>query len=165
MGRPHLKGALVVSRLLATLVVHALVIGYAVPARAELAAWDQAKVTALAKELVTNAKALYDTFYKQPTPQVGSGQGQDYRRLKQEVRRVRTEARELADTLAKGEGREDTLPIYEHLMVVVRSARDSARRVFTTQDVQNRASEVRQVLNQLSPYYDPDAQPLQPATR
>jgi hypothetical protein len=154
-----------VPRLLAALLVHALVIGYAAPARAELAAWDQARVTALAQELVTNAKALYDSFYKQPAPQAASGQGQDYRRLKQEVRRVRTEARQLADALAKGEGQEDTLPIYEHLMEVVRSARDSARRVFTTQDVQNRASEVRQVLNQLAPYYDPDAQPLQPATR
>ncbi len=139
--------------------------GWAGTARAELAAWDQAKVTALAKELETNAKALYDTFYKQPVPQAGSGQGQDYRRLKQEVRRVQSEARALSDALAKGERQEDTLPIYENLMEVVRSARDSSRRVFTTQDVQNRASAVRQVLNQLSPYYDPDAQPLQPVAR
>jgi hypothetical protein len=159
------EGVHVKRRYLTLAIALAVLTGWAGATHAELAAWDQARVTALAKELQANAKALYDTFYKQPVPQAGSGQGQDYRRLKQEVRRVQSEARELADALGKGEGREDTLPIYENLMEVVRSARESARRVFTTEDVQNRASAVRQALNQLSPYYDPDAQPLQPATR
>jgi hypothetical protein len=135
------------------------------PGRAELAAWDQAKVTALAKQLQESAKDLYDTFYKQPVPGAGSGQAQDYRRLKQEVRRLRSEAGELAGALGKGEGREDTLPIYEALMQKVRDARELAARVFTTQDVQQRATAVRQLLNQITPYYDPDAAPLQPVTR
>jgi hypothetical protein len=148
----------VTRRLLAIVFGCALVIGLSAPARAELTAWDQAKVTSLAKQLEERSKTLYDTFYKQPPPQLGSGHSQDYRRLKQEVRR-------LAGALAKGEGREDTLPIYEQLMETVRSARDNARRVFSTQDVQARAGEVRQVLNELSPYYDPDATPLQPLTR
>lgn len=152
-------------RILASLFVCALVTGLSATARAELAAWDQAKVTALAKQLEEGSKALYDTFYKQPPPNIGSGHSQDYRRLKQEVRRVKSEARELASALEKGEGREDTQPIYDQLMEIVRSARDNARRVFTTQDVQARASEVRQTLNQLAPYYDPDAAPLQPLTR
>jgi hypothetical protein len=152
-------------RLLATLFGCALLVGLSAPARAELAAWDQAKVTALAKQLEEKSRVLYDTFYKQPPPNIGSGQSQDYRRLKQEVRRIRSEARELAAALENGEGREDTLPIYESLMEIVRSARDNVRRIFTTQDVQSRAGEVRQLLNQLSPYYDPDAIPLQPITR
>jgi hypothetical protein len=155
----------VTRRLLAIVFGCALVIGLSAPARAELTAWDQAKVTSLAKQLEERSKTLYDTFYKQPPPQLGSGHSQDYRRLKQEVRRIKSEARELAGALAKGEGREDTLPIYEQLMETVRSARDNARRVFSTQDVQARAGEVRQVLNELSPYYDPDATPLQPLTR
>jgi hypothetical protein len=150
---------------LASVVVAACSFGFAGAARAELTPWDQAKVAALAKQLETSTKDLYDTFYKQPVPQAGSGQGQDYRRLKQEVRRLQSEARELSNALAKREGREDTLPIYEHLMEVVRSVRDSSRRVFTTADVQSRASATRQLLNQLAPYYDPDAAPLEPATR
>jgi hypothetical protein len=152
-------------RLLATLFGCALLIGHSAPVRAELAAWDQAKVATLAKQLEEKSKTLYDTFYKQPPPSIGSGHSQDYRRLKQEVRRIKSEARELASALEKGDGREDTLPIYESLMEIVRSARDNARRVFTTQDVQSRAGELRQVLNQLSPYYDPDATPLQPLNR
>jgi hypothetical protein len=151
--------------LLASLFACALVVGHSATARAELAAWDQSKVAALARQLEEKSKTLYDTFYKQPPPNIGSGHSQDYRRLKQEVRRIKSEARELAAALEKGEGREDTQPIYEQLMEIVRSARDNARRVFTTQDVQARAGEVRQLLNQLSPYYDPDAVPLQPFTR
>ena len=152
-------------RYLTLAIALAVITGWAGATRAELAAWDQAKVAALAKQLHTTTRELYDTFYKQPVPQAGSGQGQDYRRLKQEVRRLQSEARELSDALAKGEGREDTLPIYENLMEVVRSVRDSSRRVFTTQDVQDKASAARQVLTQLSPYYDPDAAPLEPAAR
>jgi hypothetical protein len=135
------------------------------PARAEHAPWDQAKVSELATQLAEASKSLYDTFYKQPPPQAGSGQGNDYRRLKQQVRRIQTEARELAGALGKGEGREDTHDIYENLMSLVRDARQSAQRVFSTQDVQDKASKARQLINQLTPYYDPDAQPLQPASR
>jgi hypothetical protein len=143
----------------------ALTLGLARAGHAELTPWDQAKVTALGKQLSEAANNLYSTFYKAPVPQAGSGQGGDYRRLKQTVRRIQMEARELDGDLAKGKGREDTLDIYENLMMLVRQARDDARNVFTTQDVQNAASATRQILNQISPYYDPDAQALQPIQR
>jgi hypothetical protein len=130
--------------------------------RAELAAWDQAEVTALAKQLETATKELYETFIKKPAPSVGSTQSQSYYRLKQEVRVLRVEARELAASLEKGEGREQTLPIYDHLMQLVRIARDDAAKTFNTQDVGERAAAVRGVLNQLGPYYDPDFQALAP---
>lgn len=135
------------------------------PARAELTAWDQTKVSALAKQLVDATKSLYNTFYKQPVPTAGSGQTRAYQRLKQNVRRLQSEARELAGALEKGDGQEETLPLYEHLMVTVRDAREEARQVFTTADVTDKAAVVRNILNQLGPYYDPDFQQLQPATR
>ena len=133
--------------------------------RAALAAWDQAKVAALAKQLNQAADDLYSTFYKQPAPQAAAGQSDDYRRLKQTMRRIQAEARELDRAVAKGDGREDTADIYDNLMQLVRDARENARRVFTTKDVQDRASAMRQLLNQIAPYYDPDAAPLQPVTR
>jgi hypothetical protein len=134
----------------------------ATTSRAELAVWDQAQVTALAKELETATHALYDTFIKKPAPSVGSTQSQAYYRLKQEVRVLRVEARELAASLEKGEGRDQTLPIYDHLMQLVRIAREDAAKTFTTQDVGERAAAVRGVLNRLGPYYDPDFQTLAP---
>lgn len=130
--------------------------------RAELATWDQAEATALAKELEAASEALYDTFIKKSPASVGSTQSHAYYRLKQEVRLLRVEARQLAASLAKGEGREQTLPIYNNLMQLVRLARDDAARTFNTRDVGERAAAVRGLLNRLGPYYDPDFQTLAP---
>lgn len=143
----------------------ALALTLATAAGAELTPWDQAKVAGLGKQLNQAAKDLYDTFYKQGAPQAGSGQADDYRSLKQTMRRIQSEARELDSALAKGDGRENTKDIYESLLTLVRDAREDVQRVFTTKDVQDRATVMRQLLNQISPYYDPDAQPLQPVTR
>jgi len=134
-------------------------------ARADLAQWDQAKVTALSKQLADAAKALQDTFYKQPTPTIGSANSRDYYRLKQVVRRLRQEADQLQGDLAKGSAREETLPEYDDLMQSVRDAREIGARIFAAQDIKDRATAVRAVLNELAPYYDPDAVPLQPVQR
>jgi hypothetical protein len=134
-------------------------------AAAELAAWDQAKVSALAKELVAASDALYDTFYKQPPPTLGSGQASSYQRLKQKVRRIRTEARQLSEDVQKNAGREETLPSFQDLMQTVRDAREEARKVFQTADVAEKAAAARAVLNQLGPYYDPDFKALEPVAR
>jgi hypothetical protein len=134
-------------------------------AGAELTPWDQGKVTGIAKQLVSAAQDLYDTFYKQPVPTVGSGQARSYQRLKQKIRGIRTQAKQLAGDLEKGEGFEATLPGYEDLMQLVRSARDDARKIFTTKDVSDKATAVREQLNQLGPYYDPNYEALTPVTR
>lgn len=136
----------------------------ATAARAEDAAWDQERVTTLAEQLRQACGDLYDSFYKQPTPTVGM-QVRSYYELKQQVRRLRSEARELSAQLENGAGHDETLPIYQNLMLVVREARDNAARVFTTESVQKKATAARDVLNQITPYYDPDAKPLEPVTR
>jgi hypothetical protein len=137
----------------------------AAPARAELATWDQSKVTELAKRFADATNELYDTFYKQPPPTRGSMQSRAYAQLRQKVRALRVEAGSLAGDLAKGEGYEETLPSYDSLMELVRDARRNSQRVFTTTDVQQKATAARLILNQLTPYYDPDAEPLGPAAR
>jgi hypothetical protein len=143
----------------------ALAVALPIAARAELAKWDQAKVQALAKQLIEGAKNLEDVFYKKPTPTIGSGDSRDYYRLKQTVRRIRQDATSLNSDLEKGEGMEQTLPGYESLMESVRDAREVGGRIFATQDIKDAATKVRATLNELSPYYDPDAVPLQPVTR
>ena len=135
------------------------------PAGADLAKWDQAKVTALAKQLADATQALNDTFYQQPPPGVASMQSRAYQQLRQKIRVIRMEAGALSSSLAKGEGYEETLPSYESLMEMVRAARRDAQQVFSTVDVQQKATAARLILNQISPYYDPDAVPLAPAAR
>ena len=134
-------------------------------ARADLAAWDQAKVSEIAKQLVPATKDLYDTFYQQVPPTAGSGQTKDFYSLKQVIRVMKTESRHLAGQLEKGEGHDQTLPSYESLMQLVREAREAGARIFATEDLQGKATAVRVLLNQLGPYYDPDFQTLQPVTR
>ena len=98
------------------------------PAAADLANWDQAKVTALAKQLADATQALNDTFYKQPPPGAGSMQSRAYQQLRQKIRVIRMEAGALSSSLAKGEGYEETLPSYESLMELVRAVRRRAAR-------------------------------------
>ena len=148
------------ARLLGSLAIAGLL--FAPSARGELAAWDQAQVTALAKDLATATDSLYDTFRKQQPPGLGSMQSHAYYRLKQWVRLLQLEARHLAGSVEQGEGREQTLAIYENLMQLARSARDDAGKAFVAHDVGDRAAAVRGVLNRLGPYYDPDFQTLAP---
>jgi hypothetical protein len=152
------RHALPLGLLLAT----TLLLVFAPHARAELVAWDQARVREISTELVTATDALYETFRKQAPPDIASMHANAHHELKQFVRLLRIEARELARSLEDGEGREPTLPLYRNLMQLARSARDHAARVFVTRDVGDRAAAVRRVLNELGPYYDPDFPPLVP---
>ena len=134
-------------------------------ARAELAPWDQTKVTELAKQLASAASALSQTFRQQPPPQLGSPQRLVFYRLDQEIRQLRRESSTLARSLARGADREQAQPSYESLMETVRRARDHARRLFAVADVQQRADAALEILNQLRPFFEADAAPLEPVRR
>src|SRR5262249_30195773 len=123
-------------------------------ARAQATAWDQAKVTDLAGQLSKATSELYDAFYKQPVPNVASGQARAYQKLKGQVRRIKTDARELSDNLGKGEGRVETQGNFDFLMQVVRAAEDNAKKTFNTTPVREKADAARAVLAQLGPYYE-----------
>ena len=124
---------------------------------AELAAWDQERVTALGAELTEACDALYNTFVKEPAKTIGSGQSKDYYRLRQVIRRVKTEAKHLSSALGEGEGYDQTLPIYESLMTMVRDAREISQRTFTSNYVTEKAAAAGDVLRRIAPYYDPKA--------
>ena len=134
-------------------------------ARAELAPWDAARVTALTQELATTTAALQDSFRRQPPPQLGSPQRQLFFRMSQEVRQLRTEARFLARAAKRGADRDEMLPSYESMMETVRRARDKARRLFTTAEMEQRADAVLASLNPLRPYFEANAAPLEPVRR
>lgn len=124
---------------------------------AELAAWEQERVTTIAKDLVKSTSALYDTFYAQPRPTVASGQGKSYYRLKQMLRRIKQEARHLAAELENGKGRDETLPTYEHLIETVDYARLEVRRTFTASELLGKMTAAGDDIRRLAPYYDAKA--------
>jgi hypothetical protein len=132
-------------------------------ASAGVQAWDPEKVKTLAEQLRVATNELYDAFYKQPV--LGVAQNKVYYRLKQDIRSLRIEARHLSDALAQGAGRDETLPIWQDLMQRVRRAIEHGESVYTTQDVDQKAEAARAILDQLAPYYEPDAAATEPATR
>jgi hypothetical protein len=85
--------------------------GFGAAARAEVRSWDSEKVKTLAEQLHVAANELYDAFYKQPI--LGVAQNKVYYRLKQDTRRLRAESAQLSKALAKGSGRDETLPIWQ----------------------------------------------------
>lgn len=132
-------------------------------ASGELAAWDRARVAEIAKDLARATDELEVAFNKQPPPSEGSSQRVSYYQLRNRVRMLRNEARVLLKSLQEQEGgREQTAWIYEILTSHARSARYEAPRVFVAKDVAERAAVVRQALNRLGPYYDPDFAILAP---
>lgn len=146
-------------------VVVVSLLAFAASAPAELAKWDQAKVTELGKQLETATGELFQSFRRQPEPTRGSPQRQRFFQLRQEVRQLRRDSRSLSRSLQRGEDQEATAPIYRSMMQTVRAARDNARSVFSGADVQERAGVAMDILNQLTPFYDASATPLAPVNR
>ena len=140
-------------------------VALAAPADAEVQPWDQAKVTELGKQLETTTDELWNTFRRQPSPTLGTGQSNSYFRLQQQLRQLRNEARALSRSLQRGAGHGETLPSFESMMQTIRIAQDNARRVFSTAEVRDRATAAREVLNQMTPFYQADPTVLEPVNR
>ena len=137
----------------------------AAPVGAAVQAWDQAKVTELSKQLETATDELWQTFRKEPRPTVGQGQANSFFRLQQQLRHLRSEARSLSRMLQDGAGHDETVPSFESMMQTIRIAEDNARRVFTGANVNERAQAARDVLNQMTPFYQADPTVLEPVGR
>lgn len=140
-------------------------LAFAASARAEVTPWDQAKVTELAQKLETAANDLNETLRRQPTPSVGSMQSRAFFRLRHSVRALRRESRSLARALQNGAGHDETLPAFTSMMQTVAAARDEAPRVFSSQELVQRADAAREILNQISPFYDATFPQLERVTR
>ncbi len=137
----------------------ACLLGMAIPglANAELANWNQERVTGIAKEAAEKSSNLYDVFYKQPPATIGSAQSRSYYELKQLVRRIRREAGHLASELESGKGREETQAVYDNLAQTVDRATEEARRTFTSEDLLAASMSAGDAIRRLAPYYDAQA--------
>lgn len=123
----------------------------------EPAKWDQDRTTAAAKDFAANAGKVYDELYRsQLSYTIGTGKSKDYQRLKDTVRLIRSESRRLARQLEGGKGRDETLPIYERMMVEVRNAQEIARRLDMSETLLNKIAAAGDALRRLTPYYAPN---------
>jgi hypothetical protein len=117
--------------------------------------WDQARVASLAKGLVGQADDLYDAFFKQPRVTQTPNAIRDYERLQRELRHIKQVARGLNGDLQRGENKEQTQKAYESLVSSVNWARERARSVFTTKDVNEKADIALETLARIGEYYEP----------
>jgi hypothetical protein len=132
----------------------ALLFGAGVAA-ADLAAWDQARVTALAKQLQKASEDLYTSVVEEPDMAPLDEAWYD---TQQSVRLIQTECRHLAAELAKGKGRAQTLASWRAIGEWVDDVKeDGPRSGFITEDVIARARTVEGLLEQLRPFYDASA--------
>ena len=145
------------SSLVTALLVAALAAWLPAESVAELAKWDQDRVAKIGDSLSTAASELHSAMRKVPPPTAGSGQSRAWHRAIDRVRLIQSESRRLATRLADGKGHDETFPVWERLMMLVRDAREEGRRLFIAEPVMDKIAGVRDQLRQLAPYYDPKA--------
>lgn len=125
--------------------------------RAELAAWDQDRVTGLAKELKEKSDSLYDTYYKLENATIGGAGAGSTLALKDQLRRIKEQTHHLAAALENGKGRPETEGTYKNLNELVHDAQESIRGMFTENDLLAAAMAAGDVLRRIAPYYDAKA--------
>ncbi len=143
-----------IQRRVVTLVALALAIGLAGPAAAQRAEWNQERITKLAKEVKEATDKLYTAFYKRPVSTVGSGQANSTFRLKQTLRRLKSEASHFANALEGGMGRDESYPIYENLAILLRNAQEDARKMFVQDELLEYGTTAEDRMRQIAPYYE-----------
>jgi hypothetical protein len=127
---------------------------FARPAGADLAKWDQARVTGIAKQLASAC----DTWLLRVRQQSGTEIGpEDAPGMIESARVLREQSRSLADHLAKGKGYEETRNLYRSLKEIADDTEVQSRRRALGAPTLDAWAAVADPLRQIAPYYDPKA--------
>ena len=116
--------------------------------------WDQAAVTDLAGQLTETFRDARRAFRSVPPPTAGSMQSRAHFSFRDILRVVERDSQALHSGLAKGEGHDETLPIYNRMWVSIRDGQEEGRRMMITTDLQARFTRARGILSQLDAFYD-----------
>lgn len=121
--------------------------------------WDQAAVKALGEKFSKETSKAYTAIYSQGSTSgmVGSGETRDFYRLQDKARVIRDEAQHLKSALKDGKGHDQTLPIFERLMVDVRDIRVLGQRMMIQDMTRKRIDAAAETLQKLGEYYDASA--------
>jgi len=122
------------------------------PALAEAAKWDQQRVTALAKELAAAVKDLRVDVEKNPDQPPGPARRAQFQ-AREDLRLLQYTTRQLASSLAKGEGRDETAPIFQRIETLRRDAEENGRKAMIAEATLAKIAKAKDLLLQISPYY------------
>lgn len=127
------------------------------PATAELAAWDQARVTGIAKQLADAAEDWEQAVREQPGGEIGSGDAQEEFGIGMKARVIRENADALAGHLAKGDGYDKTHNLYRNMKEVIDDTEVLGQRAELDEPTMDAWSKLVDLQRQIAPYYDPKA--------
>jgi hypothetical protein len=129
-------------------------LGAAVTAHAELARWDQDRVTKYAEELVTATNELEQSLKKVGIQNIANANARY--QVQDTVKILHTASRGLAKALGNGEGRDETMPRFKRLETLRRDAEVEGRRADIPEQVFEKVFSVGSALQRLRPYYIPE---------
>jgi hypothetical protein len=126
-------------------------------AAAELAAWDQDRVTGIAKELAKACDAWQLAIREQPGEQIGSGNAQQEFGMVQKAQLMKEQSQALAGHLEKGKGHDETRNYYRSLKEVMDDTQVQAQQSMLDEPTMDAWAKVADLMRQIAPYYDPKA--------
>ena len=127
------------------------------PAGAELATWDQTRVTEIAQQLAKACDAWRLALREQPSEQIGSGDAFDEFGLLQKAQVLHEQSGALAGHLAEGKGHDETRDLYRALREVVDDTDVQAQQAELEEPTLDAWAQVADLMRQIAPYYDPTA--------
>jgi hypothetical protein len=140
--------------------VGALVLsGVAARVGAELAKWDQKRVTAIATELSDAVAKAALEVEKGKGSRVDVGKERAFYEFAEDMRLAKNSSRHLAKQLQDGKGREETYPTYRRLKTIRNDAAESARRAVTPDSTIAAITTAGELMNRLRPYYEEEPKP------
>jgi hypothetical protein len=134
-------------------------------ASAELAKWDQQRVTKYAEELEQATRELRRALEKLPIQQAATQQRAFYQ-VRDTIRLLDRAAGGLSEALKAGEGMDATHPRFKRILLLRDDAVEQGRRADVPNDVMEKVTPVGGALLKLRPYYEeepaPGAEPKAP---
>jgi hypothetical protein len=121
--------------------------------------WDQEKVAAEARDLAAAVRGLRRSARDQPPNTIASGQAAARMRLLDRLRLIEGESRHLSHELARGVGRDETLPVFERLDLLRLRAAEDARRMFLPKATIDMMQRARGHLEAMRAYYTGEEDP------
>jgi hypothetical protein len=123
-------------------------------ARAELAKWDQARVTAIATELAEAVSKAAIEVDKQKGSRVDVGKERAFYEFREDMRLAKNTSRHLSKELQGGHGREETYPTFKRLKTLRNDAAENARRADMPDSAIATITAAGELLVRLRPYYE-----------
>jgi hypothetical protein len=126
----------------------------AVPASAELAAWDQARVTSIAADLSQACEAWWQATRRQVED---PGEAMDQGTLVGKARVLQEMSASLASHLKEGKGYDKTHNEYRSMKEIVDDTEVMAQQTPLEEPMMDAWAKVADGMRRIAPYYDPNA--------